>query len=431
MLLLIHVYILVMFVPTLGLDLIDNIDDLTQFNAALNNQSTNINIKSIIFSFKLINFVRTNVTAKIQFLSAISTISELGYDFSITATREDKSSLALSPSRALSALPQGENITEFVYHMTSNGIITWNTPRRIPKLIMQTWKSHDISSHSKSALHSRESLLKFASDYIYVLWTDNELVDFIRMEYPQYLKFYLSLKLNVKKADIARYLCIHRFGGIYSDLDITLSRNITELVQGGLSFHDKTLFQLAESPTASSISMTLSSINFSRPVDFFTYKSIEFERDTFGLPTSFSTRQRYKKVEKHHESFAGNALFGSIKGFPLYMRVIEDAIRCTPSSCPASDNPVADVLRHTGPINLGRNLDRMLGWNSSARLSRVELILSDGPQKVIGSVIVQPHIDGFSPNNSFNVRVYSAKVIGNAGDKSTHATHGREHKWSA
>jgi hypothetical protein len=46
-----------------------------------------------------------------------------------------------------------------------------------------------------------------------------ELEDFVAKDYPDLLALYLSLPTKVQRADLARYLLLHRFGGVYADMD--------------------------------------------------------------------------------------------------------------------------------------------------------------------------------------------------------------------
>ena len=200
---------------------------------------------------------------------------------------------------------------------------------------MQSWKSSDISSHSgQQATRFRESLFEFASDYIYVLWTDEELVAFIKAEYPQYLQFFSSLKVNVKRADIGRYLFIHRFGGIYCDLDIQLLRNVSEVVEGGLRLASPDRFSSSSAATSSYIS----TVSFDRPVEFFSYKSWEFEKNLFGIPRSASSRQPRGSIPTPHREVtpiphsADWKFFDrSIISFPLFSLLLRLTL-VTPSS---------------------------------------------------------------------------------------------------
>lgn len=53
-------------------------------------------------------------------------------------------------------------------------------------------------------------------------WGQPQVEDLIRDHYPEFLTLWESLAddLTVKRADIARFIVLHRFGGIYTDMDL-------------------------------------------------------------------------------------------------------------------------------------------------------------------------------------------------------------------
>jgi hypothetical protein len=96
-----------------------------------------------------------------------------------------------------------------------------------PKIIHQSWKTARIplgqmtdnflswSRHHPEALH--------------VLWTDECNRAFVRRFYPEFEGTYWSpLLTNVQRADLARVLYLHRYGGLYADLDYEARANVFE-----------------------------------------------------------------------------------------------------------------------------------------------------------------------------------------------------------
>ncbi|WP_159082532.1 glycosyltransferase [Paragemmobacter aquarius] len=55
--------------------------------------------------------------------------------------------------------------------------------------------------------------------WTYRFWTDDDLLEFFRQERPDLLDLFLSYDKPVQKADLARYCILHRYGGIYADID--------------------------------------------------------------------------------------------------------------------------------------------------------------------------------------------------------------------
>lgn len=64
----------------------------------------------------------------------------------------------------------------------------------------------------------------------------------VRENYPQFYDFYLSLAPAIKKADFCRFLYMHRYGGVYVDLDFVCLKNLSPLLRG----YDIVLGRLSE-----------------------------------------------------------------------------------------------------------------------------------------------------------------------------------------
>ncbi len=64
-----------------------------------------------------------------------------------------------------------------------------------------------------------DSWIKQNPSWEYRFWTDDDLLTFFQNERPDLLDLYLSYPRAVQKADLARYCILHKFGGIYADVD--------------------------------------------------------------------------------------------------------------------------------------------------------------------------------------------------------------------
>jgi mannosyltransferase OCH1-like enzyme len=92
-----------------------------------------------------------------------------------------------------------------------------NIKGKIPKIIIQTWKSEDIpDKYIKDIL----SLKKYNPDFEFKFFTDKDIVNFLSKNYPEYYTIYKKLPLKIQKIDYFRYVAIYHFGGFYFDLDI-------------------------------------------------------------------------------------------------------------------------------------------------------------------------------------------------------------------
>lgn len=115
---------------------------------------------------------------------------------------------------------------------------------KIPKIIMQTWKTHNVPDHWKS---SPESIKKLMPDWRYILLSDDDNYEFMKKYFPEYLDVYESLEYSIMKADLIRYAFLYIHGGIYLDLDIEITKPLDEL------FHKRGDIYLVESGNAGGI----------------------------------------------------------------------------------------------------------------------------------------------------------------------------------
>ncbi len=66
----------------------------------------------------------------------------------------------------------------------------------------------------------RQNILDKNQDYLYTLLTERDANAFIETHYPAYLNTYNALERIHYKSDLLRYLYLHKYGGIYVDIDL-------------------------------------------------------------------------------------------------------------------------------------------------------------------------------------------------------------------
>lgn len=104
---------------------------------------------------------------------------------------------------------------------------------KIPRRIHQSWKDREVPEDVYPP-HWVESWRAVHPNWGYTLWTDEDNLALVREHYPRYLDFYRELDAGIKRADFARFLYMHRFGGVYVDLDFIALRNLEPLLVGAL-----------------------------------------------------------------------------------------------------------------------------------------------------------------------------------------------------
>jgi len=107
----------------------------------------------------------------------------------------------------------------------------------IPKIIHQSQKDEDSITKEESLY--RERLLKINPNFEYKFWSDEDNYNLIKDHYNWFLPTYDSYKWPVQKADACRYFYLHRYGGIYLDLDMEAVQPIARMI----NFLDKGVIQ--------------------------------------------------------------------------------------------------------------------------------------------------------------------------------------------
>lgn len=96
----------------------------------------------------------------------------------------------------------------------------------IPKIIFQTWKTNKLPDEFKEWSLSWKQK---NPEYKYMFFDDKKCFRFIYKYYPEYLDLYDSL-ISIEKADVFRYLVLHKYGGIYADMDTKCFKPIDPLI---------------------------------------------------------------------------------------------------------------------------------------------------------------------------------------------------------
>jgi len=95
------------------------------------------------------------------------------------------------------------------------------------KIIHQSWSTETLpAKYLKIKLTNK----RFFKNWEYKLWTDEKNDLFIKEKFPTFFEIYKNYKHKINKIDAVRYFYLYEFGGVYMDLDITLDRDIKELI---------------------------------------------------------------------------------------------------------------------------------------------------------------------------------------------------------
>lgn len=101
----------------------------------------------------------------------------------------------------------------------------------ISRIVHQSWKTANIPYH----VYNKRWIASWKTknpDWEYKLWTNLDNFKLIRDHYPEFLELYNSYSKDINRADMARYFYMHKYGGIYADLDFQCLKNMDDLVAG-------------------------------------------------------------------------------------------------------------------------------------------------------------------------------------------------------
>ena len=90
---------------------------------------------------------------------------------------------------------------------------------KIPKIIMQTWKTKVLPSQWQA---SQDAIRIHMKDWKYVLMTDEMNLAFVEKYFPDFLQTYKNFPYPIQRADAIRHMWFYVHGGIYLDLDIEI-----------------------------------------------------------------------------------------------------------------------------------------------------------------------------------------------------------------
>jgi len=97
----------------------------------------------------------------------------------------------------------------------------------IPRNIFQTWKSdNELTERQRAA---QKSWREFNPGWGYSFYDDTRSEEFVKEFYSDYYKVWPILT-PVERADLWRYLIVHKYGGVYADIDTVCLRSLDDVI---------------------------------------------------------------------------------------------------------------------------------------------------------------------------------------------------------
>lgn len=100
----------------------------------------------------------------------------------------------------------------------------------IPKVIHQIWIQGYHNLPDKYIKYHNQCK-QINNNFLFIVWDDNMIRELISNYDKKYLDLYDNYKSNAQKADLARYLIIYKYGGIYLDMDTWCIKNLKDFLK--------------------------------------------------------------------------------------------------------------------------------------------------------------------------------------------------------
>lgn len=97
------------------------------------------------------------------------------------------------------------------------------------KIIHQTWKDYNVPRHIYRESW-QESWKNMNPDWEYKFWTDEDNERLVRDHYPMFWETFQNIEIGVVKSDLCRLLYLHKYGGIYADMDFICLKDLEPLL---------------------------------------------------------------------------------------------------------------------------------------------------------------------------------------------------------
>jgi len=106
---------------------------------------------------------------------------------------------------------------------------------RISKIIHQQGPADIKKWHPDWSKYHRTWIEHFPeSEYKHMLWNDDSIRELVKSEYQWLLPYYDGLNKNIMRYDVSRLLMLHKYGGIYADLDMEVHQNFYDKLSPNL-----------------------------------------------------------------------------------------------------------------------------------------------------------------------------------------------------
>ena len=98
----------------------------------------------------------------------------------------------------------------------------------IPKIIHQIWWQ-GISQLPDKYRDYKDSWKIKHPNWIIIYWDENKVINLVKKYYPNILKLLSEYQYMIQKIDVAKYLILYHYGGVYVDMDTICEQSLNNL----------------------------------------------------------------------------------------------------------------------------------------------------------------------------------------------------------
>lgn len=181
----------------------------------------------------------------------------------------------------------------------------------IPRIV------HQIAPRDKDLWHPfwfkcQQSWLDHFNDCEYILWNDREEIDnFVHKNYPEFSNLYNLFPVHIMKIDFVRLCFLHKFGGIYADMDYFVYKNFYDKLEKNVGFIEN----LTNEYTTAQFE---NSLMYSEPENPFLYELMKYTKTCF-----IHHRSLFKKNSENWRSVENDKLVNNTTGSGMISTAVE------------------------------------------------------------------------------------------------------------
>ncbi len=97
----------------------------------------------------------------------------------------------------------------------------------IPRCFHVTWKTADLPTRYQANV---DRMRELHPSWDIEIWSDDRITAFVKQYFADLAVSFHSLPKNIMRVDVFRYMLMHQFGGVYTDLDVWFLQPIDDVL---------------------------------------------------------------------------------------------------------------------------------------------------------------------------------------------------------